>query len=317
MKHTKPEVIASAVSQRVSEGLSELLHKDAGYKELCATVAKESQALFESSASPEQKQLLESYMEKALLVKSVENHFTYMLGISDLDTFKKTVASEAWDSVMLNCTEMFISETQSSPLEPFIADDVPAPRNHYNKSTRRIPLLVAALGMAICFLTGACLPAAFYYITQGDTFTRIASAPIEDPDTLGETTFQSLAEATEYYGLEKVAPTWIPEHYTLKFVGANSENGYTSLYAWYILDSDTQQGLSIRIVSYEQAESMVEKYEMEMEGGEERFASGVRYFLTQNKQNIRAVWVNGNCLCSISGLVSDSEMEKMIKSTKW
>lgn len=317
MRQTQVEAIASAVNQRVSSGLSELLHKDEGYKELCATVAKESQMLYERCNTLEKQQMLESYIENSLRVKSVESHFTYMLAISDFNYFKKAVSSRAWNSVMLNCTDMFISGNATSPLEPFVEDDTSGPNKQRSRSVRRIPLLIAALGMALCLLTGACLPITIYYITQGDTFTRVTSDPVELLDTLGEGSFRSLEEAAQSYGLERVAPTWVPKQYTLDSVGTNDEDGYTSLYAWYVSDSDSQQGISVRIVCYQQAESMVEKYEMEVEGGEEHFTDGIRYFVTQNKQSTRAVWLNGNCLCSISGPVSENDIEQMIKSTKW
>lgn len=296
------------VKQRLGDEFTELLNRDEHYRRLISERASLCQRLAQGEVA-----IFDQYVEIDEEIMEIETHHAYLMGVSETELFQKLkdeIGPVDWNKLVTKCTNQFGCKLDE--------DNFIKPK-HMLKSRRliRVPLVALFAGILLLIVTGACLPITIYYITQGDTFTRVASGPVELLDTLGEGSFRSMEEAAQSYGLERVAPTWVPKQYTLDSVGTNDEDGYTSLYAWYVSDSDSQQGISVRIVCYQQAESMVEKYEMEVEGGEEHFTDGIRYFVTQNKQSTRAVWLNGNCLCSISGPVSENDIEQMIKSTKW
>jgi len=107
----------------------------------------------------------------------------------------------------------------------------------------------------------------------------------------------------------KLAPTWLPEGYMETDVTVTQSPTQRVFSAVYLFGDQT---VRIRIADYinshpseiEQSDSLIEVYE----------AAGVQYYIFNNYDQIKAVWVNGSYECYIMGPVSFSEMKQIIDS---
>lgn len=307
MKIAQSRELATNVKFRVGDALSKLLSTNKRYKRLVSERAKVCQEV--SSGCLE---LVDRYIELDEEIMEIETYYAYLLGSTDAKRFDREEDLAGWATAMTSAMDSFGTELESDA-----RISLPSPSPFRKHLRRKISVVFAALLVIASLITGACIPSLYRIIKEDDTVTRVTSGALELPEGV-EGSFRSLAEAMEHYGLPSTAPTWIPEGYALDSVGANELDGYVSVYAWYESEIDTQQGhgISVRVVIYQQPESMIEKYETEQDGGNARFTNGIRYFTSQNKQGLRAVWVNGSCLYSITGPISDKDIEHMINSTK-
>ena len=106
-----------------------------------------------------------------------------------------------------------------------------------------------------------------------------------------------------------VVPTWIPDGYELSNIDIFETPIQKKFVALYI---NGEKQLRIAIQSYletypeqvEQSEGFVEIYESE----------SVDYYLFANKDVTKAVWINGNYECYISGELTIEELKMMIDS---
>ena len=106
----------------------------------------------------------------------------------------------------------------------------------------------------------------------------------------------------------------MPEDFSLEYVEAKDIDNYLSISAWYRSESDDTGGISFRCIQYQDPKELVERFEIEKEGGAEKHAKGIDYFVTQNKESLRAVWNSDNCLFSLTGSFTEEELLQMIKS---
>lgn len=106
-----------------------------------------------------------------------------------------------------------------------------------------------------------------------------------------------------------IVPTWIPDEYTESDVRITNTPKQRVFSAKY---QNGDKSIIIKIVDYlnsnpmqiEQSESLIEIYS----------SNGVEYYIFDNHDMLKAVWIRENFECYISGQVSISEMKEIIDS---
>ena len=108
---------------------------------------------------------------------------------------------------------------------------------------------------------------------------------------------------------EKLVPTWLPEEYQLDDITITNSPKKDTYRATYV---NGDQVLRITVQNYldgvpvyvEQGDGLVEEYKV----------AGITYYLFDNYDNTKAVWVTGSYECYISGNVTIQELKQMIDS---
>ena len=122
--------------------------------------------------------------------------------------------------------------------------------------------------------------------------------------------YTSLKEALEKGKVSaSLSPTWIPDGYDLVDINVECQPmqiAYKAIYAkedrnLTIVVRDYLDGIPVYV---EQSDGLVEEYEV----------AGVTYYLFENYECSRAVWINESYECDISGEVTIDELKKMIDS---
>ncbi len=143
--------------------------------------------------------------------------------------------------------------------------------------------------------------------------TLAQSQAIDIPPPAGPEEYASLQEALDAYEItEKVLPKWMPEGFRLLEVKVTPTPRYVRFHAAY---ENGEKFLSISVWQYgsiEDAASVIfEKDDMEVIHYE---YAGITHYLMSNLAQKRAVWVSGNLMVDISGDLTLSELEEMVRS---
>ena len=146
-----------------------------------------------------------------------------------------------------------------------------------------------------------------------ETFTlRPASGVMELP-TADENEFRSLQEALDFYGVEHAAiPTWIPGRFSIEKVTVFEANDIATIDGKYISGDDT---LFIRgSISYDE-DFTFEKDDMD---GDYTICeiNGIPFILSTNLEEERAVWTANGYVYSVSGNITEKELEKILDSVQ-
>ena len=122
--------------------------------------------------------------------------------------------------------------------------------------------------------------------------------------------YASLQEALEHGEVTTpLAPTWLPAGYELVDIQIDHsplDKKYRALYqsGEKILRITVQDYLDKNPVYVEQSEGLVEEYPVD----------GIIYYLFENHDVVKAVWISGTCECYISGNATIDELKQMIDS---
>ena len=124
--------------------------------------------------------------------------------------------------------------------------------------------------------------------------------------------FPTLQDAFDAYAIsEPLAPSWIPEGYTLDYVEASPSVAGITFSASY---SNGQSILSF-LYSYQTDDSFSSStFEKDGSSVIEHVQNGIVHYIMSNVDVRVAAWVNGTCECSIFGPMSEEEMIAMIDS---
>lgn len=135
------------------------------------------------------------------------------------------------------------------------------------------------------------------------------SNPI-DPEKEDSTLYSALQDALEQQNIHvALAPTWIPDGYIENDVRITDSPKQRSFITNY---KNGDNNIIIRIAEYldsfpmqiEQSNSLLEIYT----------SNGVDYYIFDNYEQLKAVWITENYECYISAPLSISEIKKMIDS---
>ncbi len=131
-----------------------------------------------------------------------------------------------------------------------------------------------------------------------------------NPNSTDTQVFLGLQTLIDDYDIEvPLIPTWIPEGYvevSIKYQDTPKQRQFSALY------QKGEDMIRIRIADYlegnpaevEQSDSLLEVYSVQ----------GVDYYIFDNFDQLRAVWINGRYECYIMGALSKEELKQMIDS---
>lgn len=208
---------------------------------------------------------------------------------------------------------------QKNYLDEECAEDVQEPK----KNRTATPWLRRMIAAAAVIVLVICLPLsaqAFGWRDIWNIFARWAketfsfvteeSADVQEPDTEyqgGLSSLQDLLAQGEHDA--SIVPTWIPERFTLKNVERVSSPIKEIYIAYYVNGKET---LSIRVQNHLSAD--VQNIEIEEGFSEIYTVSEIDYYILENLEQIRAVWIVDSYECIISGDISMEELKQMIDS---
>ena len=196
----------------------------------------------------------------------------------------------------------------------------PVVRRKYSSAPNWIKRLVAVAAIIVLIFSGSLTAKAFGFDlweviakwTQ-ETFhfgyvsnTETPSEPLKDNSLV----FSGLKAALETYEVDvALIPSWIPEGYEETDVRTFDTPKQRQFSAKY---KSSDRVIKIWIADYlgehpsqiEQSETAVEVYE----------CGGVKYYLFEDVDQIRAAWIRDSFECYISGHLSIDEMKQMIDS---
>ena len=245
--------------------------------------------------------------------KSDTELLLYVMGVL-ADRRKNTnitgkTAFEAWESFQQN----YLPEAEENP------EDI---QEHTSTRTgalwlRRLIAVAAVIALIICIPVTA---KALEWEDIWEIFARWAketfsfvtddSSDISEPDAEYDGEYSSLQDVLNANKRDaSIIPTWVPERFGLKNVEKVLSPIKEIYLAYYVNKSET---LSIRVQNYLSTE--VQNIEVEDDFSEIYTVSEIDYYIFENDQQIRAVWITGSYECIISGDVSLEEIKMMIES---
>ena len=212
----------------------------------------------------------------------------------------------------------------------FDADDIlPNPKHsrsfsHKFRFRKAIPQLVAAaaivgvLGMFGAQAAGIDVFGALGRWTE-ETFHFVApkasAAPTYHTVSNGDGFYEleqysTLQDAFDAYSIsDPLAPSWIPEGYTLDYVEVSPSDTEIIFSASY---SKEQNTLSF-LYSYRKDGTFTSStFEKDGSSVVEYIQNGITHYIMSNLSVQLSAWVNGNCECSITGPISEKEMIAII-----
>lgn len=147
----------------------------------------------------------------------------------------------------------------------------------------------------------------FWFQSEEVPYATIRFRPLEEGE---EATYDTLEEAVDTFGITApIAPTWIPERFTLTGVTAAKEEGGILIYADYECDDGYLQ------IRYNETANgnfrVFEKDETYMG----IYTSGkICHYLMSDLGRQKVFWQNGELECQMFGSVSEQEIKDIIDS---
>ena len=135
-----------------------------------------------------------------------------------------------------------------------------------------------------------------------------------DPSNSGSVSseFSSLQEALDSYGITAtIAPTWIPERFSLDSVSASKNDGLIVFNTHYSCEDSI---LVISVICHEQPQEQYAQWQKDNVTPTIYEADGTPHYIMTNMGRQKAVWFTSNCECSITGDISEDELLTIIDS---
>lgn len=227
----------------------------------------------------------------------------YIMGVladrkQNTDSTGKT-AQKSWESFQRN----YLSELE----------DAPAP--HRRRWARRLTAAAAVLVLLLPVTARAFGPGDLWDVVARwakETFSFVSgeSAHIQAPEESSQEEYSSLQDALEKSNRDaSMVPTWVPEGFVLLKIIKDISPAQELYRALYLCNEKeliirVQNYISTDLQSIEVEEDILEIYEI----------SGISYYIFNNVDQLRAVWVIGSYECNVSGDVSLDEIKMMIDS---
>lgn len=219
---------------------------------------------------------------------------------------------EALESFMQN---YYVEDDKSSGSESDSSD-----RKHGPSFRRWMSGLIAAAAMFVLIL-GSSLTASALGFDLWDIIVKWTQETFHfgyssdgsdtgDPNKNSTEVFAGLQDALNDYDISVLlVPTWIPDGYEEVIVKVEDTPRRRQFAAQYQFGDKT---IRIRIADYfdsapaqiEQSDPVLEVYTV----------NGIQYYIFENYDQLRAVWINENYECYIIGPLSVSEIKEMIDS---
>lgn len=130
--------------------------------------------------------------------------------------------------------------------------------------------------------------------------------PPEDPSE-----YHSLAEALEAYGIDPDScPTWIPEDYAIEIITLRDSNRLWRIAGVY---AGERGELMIRVTLHKNADYWSNTIERD-DGGTLCTINGREFLIVTNATRSKISWVEESCFYEINGLLTEKEIEEIIRS---
>ena len=209
-----------------------------------------------------------------------------------LNIFRENYAGE--ESAFMECAQRL--------------DTTELPRRKSRRWLKRVLILVAA----ICLLFG--MASVVYASIPDSPFVQWVDE-VFSFDGISPGEYHSLQEALDAYDIEEtLLPCWLPRRYTISEINVTETEDSLILSGSYNNMDNTDNLLTISIkqlpsqakIIYEKDAAPVEAYEV----------SGTTYYVTHNTERSSILWENGAYQCSITGSLSDTEIERIIYSIR-
>lgn len=197
----------------------------------------------------------------------------------------------------------------------------PARKRHPRRFSRRLIQVAAiiavmlfsmvtaqAFGFDIFGAIARWTSSTFDFSDKEAIYATIGTYPIGDGE---QKTYDSLQAALDDFGVVgEVAPTWIPERFTLQSATASVSSCKVFLEANYIASDNSF--FSIRLKSFDSSDQTQTEKDT---NNTTMYASNKReHFLISDKSFQKAIWVSGQLECEIIGNITRQELIKMIDS---
>lgn len=145
-----------------------------------------------------------------------------------------------------------------------------------------------------------------------EIFTLHPISGVMELPSANENEFRSLQEALDCYEVEGAAiPTWIPSRYSIEKVTVFESNDTIVISGKYTANTDA---LLIRATINPE-----EDFTFEKDVADNRSlytANGVSFILSTNFDEKRAIWTSNDYVYSVSGDVTETELEKILDSVQ-
>lgn len=147
-----------------------------------------------------------------------------------------------------------------------------------------------------------------------ETFSFVSSGNTEysEPEPDDNLEYSSLQDILQKNGLDaSILPSCIPEGFALERI-EKDVTPIQELYSAFYLDGN--RNLCIQVRTYLSAD--IQNSEAGENPGEIYTLNGINYYIFENKDQIRTVWITGSYECLISGDLSVDEIKMMIDSIR-
>ena len=196
----------------------------------------------------------------------------------------------------------------------------PVVRKKNSTTPNWIKRLVAAAAIIILIFSGSITAKAFGFdlweiivkwTQETFHFGYLSDEPSKDgPDVKDTRVFEGLQAALDTYEINvPLIPSWIPEGYEetdIRTFDTPKQRQFSAKYQRgdYIIKVWIADYLDAYPSQIEQSGAVVEVYE----------SNGIKYYLVENEDQLRAAWVVDSFECYISGPLSIDELKQMIDS---
>lgn len=130
--------------------------------------------------------------------------------------------------------------------------------------------------------------------------------------------YYTLEDALDAYDVDTASPTWMPGRSFLDDVSVIPNEMWNTYLAVYMLqDKMTNLGV-IKVTEYFDPQN-IPMWRFEDEGEEARetqYVGEIEVSITRNKEDTRISWKSGNCIGSVYGQFTESEITQIVKSIK-
>lgn len=197
----------------------------------------------------------------------------------------------------------------------------PAPAHHTRHFCRRLIQVAAmiavllfslvtvqAFGFDIFGAIAKWTSSTFHFSDESVQYATVGNYPIADGE---QKEYDSLQAALDDFGIVgEVAPTWVPERFTLQSATARVSSYKVFLEAKYIAPDNSF--LLIRYQSFDSSEQL--QTEKDTENATMYESNKREHYVISDKSFQKAIWVSGQLECSIIGNITCPELKEMIDS---
>lgn len=189
--------------------------------------------------------------------------------------------------------------------------------------TWRFPRSILAAAAALALIVGGVITAKGFGVDVWEVFLQWTSETFHftdgsqgsegnQPGTSSNLECEELAQVLAAYGVtESLVPAWLPEGYDFVNVDITETPKQKDFFAVF---DNGENRLKISVKSYisgnpeqiEQSGNLINTYTVQ----------GITYYIFEDVNQIKAMWINQNYECYISGLITVEEMKQIINSIK-